>query len=52
MTVLQNLPNFAETLEKSMDEIIISRSFKDPGSASNDPIDTQVLASIAGVTHE
>ncbi|KAG0698145.1 hypothetical protein DFH29DRAFT_943008 [Suillus ampliporus] len=52
MTVLQNLPNFADVVEKSMDSIITSRSFNDPGAVGKDPIDTQAFASIAGVLHE
>ncbi|KAG2153743.1 uncharacterized protein EDB93DRAFT_1134566 [Suillus bovinus] len=52
MTVLQNLPNFADAVEKSMDSIIASRSFSDPGASGKDPVDAQAFASIAGVLHE
>ncbi|OAX35178.1 hypothetical protein K503DRAFT_858768 [Rhizopogon vinicolor AM-OR11-026] len=52
MTVLQNLPNFADAVEKSMDSIIESRSFNDPGAIGKDLIDPQAFASIAGVLHE
>jgi ABC-type amino acid transport system permease subunit len=52
MTVLQNLPKFADMVEESMDSFIASRSFKDSSVMSNEPIDTQVFASIAGVLHE
>ncbi|KAG1731512.1 uncharacterized protein EDB91DRAFT_1154350 [Suillus paluster] len=52
MTVLQNLPNFADAVEKSMDSIIASRSFSDPGAVGKAPIDAQAFVSIAGVLHE
>ena len=52
MTVLQNLPSFADAVEKSMASIIDSRSFIDPGAAGKDLIDPQAFASIAGVLHE
>jgi hypothetical protein len=52
MTVLQNLPEFADAVEKSMASIIDSRSFIDPGAARKDLIDPQAFASIAGVLHE
>ncbi|KAG2361405.1 hypothetical protein BDR07DRAFT_1472123 [Suillus spraguei] len=52
MTVLQNLPSFADAVEKSMDSIVASRSFSDPGSVRKDPVDAQAFASIAGVLHE
>ncbi|KAG2106489.1 hypothetical protein BD769DRAFT_1654653 [Suillus cothurnatus] len=52
MTVLQNLSSFADAVEKSMDSIITSRSFSDPGAFGKDPIDAQAFASIAGVLHE
>ncbi|OJA18637.1 hypothetical protein AZE42_01786, partial [Rhizopogon vesiculosus] len=52
MTVLQNLPNFADAVEKSMDSIIESCSFNDPGAVGKDLIDPQAFASIAAVLHE
>jgi len=52
MTILQNLPKFADVVEECMDNFMASRSFKDPGAVGNEPIDTQVFASIAGVLHE
>jgi hypothetical protein len=52
MTVLQNLPIFADAVEKSMDSIIDSRSFGDPWAAGKDLIDPQAFACIAGVLHE
>ena len=52
MTVLQNLPKFADVVEGSLDSFMASRSFKDSASVNNEPIDTQVFASIAGVLHE
>jgi hypothetical protein len=52
MTVLQNLPKFADVVEASMDDFMALRSFKDSAVPSNEAIDTQVFASIAGVLHE
>ncbi|KAG1904255.1 uncharacterized protein F5891DRAFT_1206968, partial [Suillus fuscotomentosus] len=52
MTVLQNLPSFADAVEKSMDGIIASCSFSDPGASGKDAVDAQAFASIAGVLHE
>lgn len=53
MTVLQNLPHFADAVEQSMASIIDSRSFIDPGAAvRKDLIDPQAFASIAGILHE
>jgi hypothetical protein len=52
MTILHNLPKFADVVESSMDSFIADRSFKDPAIPSNGAIDTQVFASIAGVLHE
>jgi hypothetical protein len=52
MTVLQNLPSFADAIETSMDSIIASRSFSDPGALGKDSVDAQAFASIAGVLHE
>ena len=52
MTILQNLPKFADVVEQSMDSFIASRSFRDPTSVNAQSIDTQVFASIAGVLHE
>jgi len=52
MTVLQNLPNFADALEKSMNTIIDERSFNDPGAIGKDLVDAQAFASIVGTLHE
>ena len=53
MTILQNLPKFADVVEQSIDSFIAFHSFKDPQANMNiESIDTQVFASIAGVLHE
>ncbi|KAF8128159.1 hypothetical protein EV363DRAFT_1585143 [Boletus edulis] len=52
--VLQNLTEFAATIESSMNVIVANRSFRDPGSPMNHPQPggAQVFASIAGVLDE
>lgn len=54
MTILQNLPKFADVIEECMQAFMTSRSFKDPATSSVNAecLDTQIFASIGGVLHE
>lgn len=54
MTILQNLPKFADVIEECMQAFMTSRSFKDPAisSVNAECLDTQIFASIGGVLHE
>ncbi|KAG6889417.1 hypothetical protein C0992_005274 [Termitomyces sp. T32_za158] len=49
---MNNCDPFFEQIEKSMDDFMAVRSFKDPKIPTKDPIGSQVLASLAGILFE